>query len=527
MYLSKDQQPKFLSICQILGISARISIGAAMLVPLANAGNTWIGGTAGFEQDWNKDTNWGTAFPLPTENAIINVATGNFAIITADSAFTPVDIIVGTAGNSGRLDQRAGTVATGNNNWLFVGQGNNGNGTYNLADTAVTTGPGVGSLTGYGAGAGSINVGGPTTTTGGRLVVGDGGTSIGNFNMNTSGTLKMEENALGMILGNGGSSSGNFRLDGGTVQINSTSNTGIALLVGTNGGDGSFRMSGGSVNATGAIWAGDNNANSQGLIEVTGGSFSASANGTGTQQGQHSIGRGIGQGTLSVGGTGSVSLTGLTHIGYSGTTTAGTSGTLSVTGGSFTNTGELRVGSGVSGNGVAAVGSGLFNVSAGTALVTGNLRIASGNDNTDLVTGTTNLSGSGTLNVAGDLVLGYAGNNNLGKLTLADNAIVNVGTTGKRWLIVSQYDTSRGQLDISGGNLRLLNGTDIRFTTGNTGTNSTNVINQTGGAVTFYSDGGTTLGGGILDLQTSGAAGVNNTYNLDGGTLTVSAIGSS
>jgi autotransporter-associated beta strand protein len=129
--------------------------------------------------------------------------------------------------------------------------------------------------------------------------------------------------------------------------------------------------------------------------------------------------------------------------------------------------------------------------------------------------------------VAGDLVLGYAGNNNLGKLVISDSATVNVGTTTKRWLIVSQYDTARGQLDVNGGNLRLLNNSDIRFTTGNTGTNSTNVINQTGGAVTSYADStGTLLGGGVLDMQNSGAAGVNNTYNLNGGTLTISAVAS-
>jgi hypothetical protein len=361
MYASKPKQRTFLAICQTLGVSARAAIGAALLIPAAQAGNTWIGGAPGAEQDWNNATNWGGAFPVG--NTTVNVGTGNFAIISADPSFTPVDLFVGTAGATGRVDQRAGTVATGNGNWMFVGQGNGGNGTFNLADTSVTTGPGIGSLTGFGAGSGSLNAGGPSTT-GGRLLIGDGGSSIGNFNMNTSGTLKTEEDALGLLLGNGGTSTGNFRLDGGTVQLNSLSTTGIALLAGTNGGDGNFRMSGGTVNATGAVWAGDNNAGSQGLIEVTGGNFNATASGTGTQAGQHSIGRGLGQGTFNVSGTASVVLTGLTHVGYSGTATAGTAGILSVSGGSFQNTGELRVGSGVSGNGAAAAGTGTFNVSA-------------------------------------------------------------------------------------------------------------------------------------------------------------------
>ncbi|WP_035610491.1 autotransporter-associated beta strand repeat-containing protein [Haloferula sp. BvORR071] len=514
-------KPTFRTICQYLGVSARMSIGAAILsAPAAYAGTNWIGGTVGAEQDWNNVGNWGGAFPVG--NTTVNVSTGNFPVISADPAFTPVDLIVAPTA-AGRLDQRAGTVATGAGNWVYVGQ-STFTGVYNIANTAVTTGPTVGALTGFGPGTGSMNVGGASTT-GGRLVVGGGGSSIGTFNMNTSGTVKMEEDATGVILGNAGTSTGNLNLDGGTLQINSIATTGIALLAGTNGGDGNFRMSGGTVNATGGIWAGDNSAASQGLIEITGGTFGATASGTGTQNGQHGIGRGLGQGTLNVGGTAAVTLTGTTHIGLTGTATAGTVGIMNVTGGSFTNTGDLKVGSGVSGNTVIATGTGTLNVSAGTANVSGLLYAAAGNDNTDILTGTINASGTGILNAGNDVVLGFAGNGNLGKMTIADNAVVSVGTSAKRWLILSRFDTAKGQLDINGGTLRLLNGTDIRFTTGNTGTNSTNVINQNAGAVTFYSDAaGTVPGVGVLDLQNSGAATCNNSYNLNGGTLTTAGV---
>ena len=78
-------KPTFRTICQYLGVSARISIGAAMLIPAAQAGNTWIGGAAGAEQDWNNATNWGGALPLATDNITINVGSaGNFPIISAD-----------------------------------------------------------------------------------------------------------------------------------------------------------------------------------------------------------------------------------------------------------------------------------------------------------------------------------------------------------------------------------------------------------------------------------------------------------
>src|SRR5687768_16386249 len=92
-------------ISSCLGITGRLS-AAALLTQVTYAGDVWVGGTAGDEQNWNNAANWGGAFPVG--NAQINIGTGNFPIINADSAFTPVDFFVGTAGNTGRLDHRAG-----------------------------------------------------------------------------------------------------------------------------------------------------------------------------------------------------------------------------------------------------------------------------------------------------------------------------------------------------------------------------------------------------------------------------------
>src|SRR6185295_18530578 len=83
----------------------------------ADAGDLWSGVTS---HDWNDISNWDGFYP--TGNATINVATGNYPIISATSLFTPVDIFVGVdPGNTGRLVQTAGTAATGNNNWMYVG----------------------------------------------------------------------------------------------------------------------------------------------------------------------------------------------------------------------------------------------------------------------------------------------------------------------------------------------------------------------------------------------------------------------
>ncbi|HET7873016.1 MAG TPA: autotransporter-associated beta strand repeat-containing protein, partial [Terriglobales bacterium] len=70
----------------------------------------------------------------------------------------------------------------------------------------------------------------------------------------------------------------------------------------------------------------------------------------------------------------------------------------------------------------------------------------------------------------------------------------------------------------------LENSSSLKMCRGNNNVGS-NVVNQLGGAVTFYSDAGVTLGGGgNLDLNNAGGASSSTTYNLNGGTLTVPQI---
>ena len=500
-----------------LGLSA-----AALTSPVALADATWVGDSS---QDWNAVANWSTDPVAPTGHLIVNLATaGVFPKLTSNMTLMPVDLKIGTAGATGRLDQTGGTAATGNGNWMFVGQGTGGNGTYNLADPGTgggsVTNPGP--LTGMGVSAGSINVGG-TSTTGGRLIVGDGGNSVGVVNMNTSGTLKMEADDIALILGNAGTSNGTLKLDGGTVQLNAAA-TGISMLVATNGGDGTFSMSDGTVNATGGVWVGDNAAGSDGVVNITGGTFNATASSAvgSNAAGQMFIGRGLGKGSFTVGGTAAVTFTGGTNIGFSNTATAGTTGTLAVTGGTFNSVGEIRVGSGQVTNTIVAAGAGTFNVSGGTANVTG-LTLARGADAGDVVTGSSTISG-GVLNVGTNLFLGYAGNANLAQMTISGGT-ANVGTTATSTLEMSTYDTSKSQLDITSGSVNLFNNSSLKCITGNTGTSGSAVVNQSGGAVTFYSNAGTTVGGtGVLDLAVSGSATSSSTYNLNGGTLTVPSV---
>ena len=410
----------------------------------AHAGATWTGTLS---QDWNENANWGGT--APSGNLVINNAgVGVFPIISTDPTNGGIiDINVGlfNSNNTGRLDQRAGTLSTGVGNWMRVGVDAGCNGTYNLADTSTTGG----ALTGFGTGSGSLNVGGSSATSG-RIIVGNS-SSTGTVNVNTTGTFKVEDDNIAILLGDGGTSTGNFNLDAGTVQVNSLSNK-IGILVGTNGGDGNFRMSGGTVNVTGVVWLGDNHANSNGLLEMSGGSFAASG---------IEIGRTNGTGQLTIAG-----------------------GTL--------NSGHVFIGRGTT---PTNTGSATVSVAAGA-----------------------------TLTASGEFAVGYAGN---GATGAAAGAYTLSGThkqTGNVFNI-GVYDSVKGTLTIEpGADLQMQNHTQMRASVA-TGNTTTNVVNHNGGSVTFYSDGGTTVGGtGYLDMQFAGSGSM--TYNLNGGTLTVPRISS-
>lgn len=121
-----------------------------------------------------------------------------------------------------------------------------------------------------------------------------------------------------------------------------------------------------------------------------------------------------------------------------------------------------------------------------------------------------------------DIIVGFAGTNTLGKLTISGGSVV-VGPSATKWLKMGDQNSARGQIDLSGGSLNLMNSTCIKM--GSSSSTGGSVINQSGGWVNSYSDGGATIGGtGNLDLQLSATAASTNVYNLNGGTLTVNQI---
>lgn len=243
--------------------------------PSIHAQTTWTGS---LDSDWNTVANWGSNPTNPSGNFFINTAAGNFPVLSENSAFTPVDVILGTAsGQIGRLDHRAGTLtqatvgATGN--WFKVGTAG-ATGTYNLADTS-SVGAGV---TGFAQGGGTVTLG--------KLFVGggyfaDGGT--GTVNVNTTGTLNAQStqnfsgrgNSAVVVGWNGGT--GVLKIDSGT--INSAGVTDIAAgSSATFTTTGTVTVAGGTLNSEGDLRVGVGGAStSQGTLNIQGGTVNVAS----------------------------------------------------------------------------------------------------------------------------------------------------------------------------------------------------------------------------------------------------------
>lgn len=215
------------------------------------ADTVWTGAVS---QDWKNAFNWSNGVPqenAPQWSAFINTATGNFPSITSAGTYQgDWDVVVG-GGTNGRLDQSAGTVATGNGNWFFLGwQG--AQATYNQT------------------GSGSLRVGGLTTPTGNMLVGLDNGT-VSTWNVNTTGTAL----AGGIFAGCNGAATGIINMTAGTVDASGEMQVGGSFF--NNGGTGQLNMSGGTMTANIVSFArgGNNVAAVSGTGVISGGTLNS------------------------------------------------------------------------------------------------------------------------------------------------------------------------------------------------------------------------------------------------------------
>jgi autotransporter-associated beta strand protein len=230
-----------------------LKFAGTVQVPLGTtvADTVWTGAVS---QDWRNPFNWSNGVPqenAPQWAAFINTAIGNFPSITSAGTYqADWDIVVGGAVN-GRLDQSAGTVATGNGNWFFLGwQG--AQASFNQTGSA------------------SLSVGGVTNPNGNMLIGLDNGT-VSTWNVNTTGSTL----AGGIFAGCNGAATGIINMNAGTVDASGEMQIGGNFF--NNGGTGELNMTGGVMTANIVAFArgGSNVAAVSGTGLISGGTLNS------------------------------------------------------------------------------------------------------------------------------------------------------------------------------------------------------------------------------------------------------------
>jgi autotransporter-associated beta strand protein len=506
------------TLVTVISDSASLSGIVNLALPVVLGNDVWNG--AGADDNFSSNLNWTNQTAPGYAGDSLTLAGTTRLTPSVDNNYT----FTGIAFNSGA---GAFNVASGNGSDLTVtanGIVNNSASaqTLNLPitlSTAQTINAAAGNVAltqGVTKGGNLFTVNGAANTLISGAVVGGGSLfkkGAGSLTVSDSSTWDAAQATSGGFSGPLIAQSGTVKFNNGSVQTV----TGELVIGGviTNGGPGNNAkvvVDGATLNVS--SWFSVGRGNGVGGVSsdlvltngasVTSANFSAGYNGGSTNLPKGSV-------TLNNGST--LTDSGVMNFGES----SGSDFLMNVNDTSIVNiTGAMYVGMNGSGKGVV-------NINGGTVSV-GSLGIGQGNNNVASAKGTVTVN-SGSLNSEGDLMIGFAGsgaNGHFGKLFI-NGGTVKVATATKRWFIMSQWDTASSQVDVNGGTLQLSANTDIRFAiSGNTGTN---VFNLNSGAVTFYSDNATTVGGtGVVDLHQGTGTTVRNTFNLNGGTLTVFGI---
>ena len=368
---------------------AGLVVGGTLAGTQAAHAIDWVGpGT-----DWNDPANWGGSLPVGTFARIM--VTSPTCTISSDFTGNPSFIMVGFSGGNGRLDHVAGVASTGGSQDLQLGR-NGAQGDYNLADTSGVGGAltgfaqGSGDMTverhlyvggftsGGGSGTANVNTSG-TLDIGGQLLVGNSGGS-GTVNVD-AGTVTVAD---AVEFGNGASTTGTFNFGGGTVE---KTGGGTAFTIGGGlsapGGTGVANLSGGTLDCAGTLRVGQGNGSS-GTLNLSGAEVIV--------DGELWVGN-------QTGATGELNFTagslttnswGLVGRKDDANTGAGAVGTVSMSGGTWTKTGESNLIVGDTGDGTMDMTGGLVEVVPHPTVERGITWVGNRND----CTGQLSISGS-------------------------------------------------------------------------------------------------------------------------------------
>ena len=470
-----------------------------------------------------------------------NSGNGSFTLSGATTSLTSeARILVGSAGGTGAFTQTNGTVTT---KGLIVGDGNFSGaastaegtvGTYEMNGGTLTVNTERFTVGRYGTGA-FIQNGGTVNANGGLYIGDNAGTALdgvtairgdGTYELKNNGTL----NVNGMIIGwlgtgtftqtNGtvtntggmtiGDWSGNI---GGTpyhgegtynIESGSLSVTG-QTSVGTNGGNGTLNINGGTVTAGLVLVGTSSNSNSTGTINVNGGSATFSqawigdggtghlniTNATVTVNSRLNVGNHSNStGTITVNNGGTLIGSGIWYIGHGQSTS-----TITVnTGGTISGSHEWRVGSNDGGD---PGGTGYLNVNGGTATHTGSWFIVGSGSST---IGEVNLT-SGSISSSASVNIGE-GNNAQGTIKISGGTFTHTGTSFN----IGRSANGTGTLEISGTGTLSSSASSFRLAQE---TSSTGTLKLGNG----------TAGGTLTVNQITSAAGSNSTFIFNGGKL--------
>lgn len=450
-------------------------------ITIADADTAWTGSIS---SDASNAANWSNGLPSTSNGATTINNTGVNAPSITSGLSGGFDIFVGRAGNTSVVNHSAGTVSTGNGNWMFIGEGG-GSGTYHMTGSASLN---AGALNvgawGSAGSTGVLNVNTSGTLSayaGAGRPYGFGDASLLVGENGSSGTLNLQngqvDSAKSSIFGVGSGSSGTLNLSGGTLTT--TGNTSFAR----GGGNATLAVTGGSLTTTGELWIGQDsggsatatqsggtvtsnnymvlgrNQGATGSYTMTGGTVNAAAS-----SGFTAIGSSRGAtGSLSVGGTATFTSTAGMILGEGWTGTGSAQGTLTVSG-----TGLVQVGGfGLElGNDAAAVGT--VHLNGGTLSVV-DISRGSGTANFNFNGGTLKptsnsanfMSGLTSAKIkSGGAVIDTAGFDiTIGQNLLADGVSTGggLGKTGAGSLILNGTSTYTGVTSVTGGRL-IVNG---------------------------------------------------------------------